>query len=115
MNLPSTLRRLTTFNGQDGSPMWSLDGKFIYYVSEVSGTPANLVRQDAEGKTAPVPITFHKDDAVRRARISRNGEWIAYECGGDIWVASTRSGTPARKVAIEVHADDKVNSDETRL
>ncbi len=110
----SNNRQLTTFNGQDGSPMWSADGKTIYYVSEIGGTPANIVRQDAEGKTAPVPLTFHKDDAVRRARISRNGEWIAYECGGDLWVASTRSGTPARKVAIEVHADDKANSEETR-
>jgi tricorn protease len=110
----SNNRRLTTFNGQDGSPMWSADGKTIYYVSEVGGTPANLVRQDAEGKTAPVPLTFHKDDAVRRARISRNGEWIVYECGGDLWVAGTQSGTPTRKVAIEVHADDKANAEETR-
>src|SRR5262245_1914982 len=33
-------RRLTHFNGQDSSPMWSPDGRTLYYVSEVHGTPA---------------------------------------------------------------------------
>ncbi len=36
--------RLTNFAGQDGSPMWSADGKNLYYVSEFFGTPANIVR-----------------------------------------------------------------------
>src|SRR5579885_1533598 len=84
----SNNRRVTSFNGQDGSPMWSPDGRFVYYVSECLGAPANIVRQDAEGRTQPQPITFHKEDAVRRARISGNGEWIVYECGTDIWIAS---------------------------
>src|SRR5271166_5246205 len=30
----SNNRQLTSFNGQDNSPMWSADGKAIYYVSE---------------------------------------------------------------------------------
>ncbi|MGE3807505.1 MAG: S41 family peptidase [Gemmataceae bacterium] len=106
-------RQLTSFNGQDSSPMWSPDGKFVYYVSEHHGTPANIVRIDAAGKTKPSLMTFHKDEGVRHARISKNGEWLVYECGTDLWLASTREGVPARKLAIEVHADDKVNPDST--
>ena len=34
----------------------------------------------------PSRSRIHKDDAVRRARISGNGEWIVYECGADLWV-----------------------------
>jgi len=112
-------RQLTNFAGQDGSPMWSADGKWIYYVSEFYGTPANIVRMpstpvgnaDSSTVTATPPqqITFHKDDAVRRARISANGAWIVYECGADLWIASTKEGVPPRKLAIEVNADDKVN------
>src|SRR5439155_25037173 len=81
----SNNRRLTTFNGQDTSPMWSMDGQWIYYVSEETqpkgergGTrtaantpfedsgratqigPANIFRRDATGKSAPQQITFHK-------------------------------------------------------
>jgi tricorn protease len=107
-------RRITTFNGQDASPMWGPDGQTLYYVSEFFGTPANIVRHDLTGKHKPQLLTFHKDDGVRRARISANGEWMVYECGADLYVASTREGHPPRKLAIEVHADDKVNPDTTK-
>jgi tricorn protease len=109
-------REVTRFHGQDGSPMWSADGRFLYYVSEQFGTPANIVRQEWDAKagkprSAPQQLTFHKDDSVRRARISANGEWLVYECGADLWVLSTKSGLP-RKLAIEVHADDKTNPEQ---
>ena len=89
--------------------MWSADGQSFIYVSEVFGSPANIVRQDRRrpSKSKPVQITFHKDDSVRQARISGNGEWIVYECGPDLWVVSAKGGPP-RKLAIEVHADDKI-------
>jgi tricorn protease len=105
---------VTSFNGQDGSPMWSPDGQYVYYVSEVYGTPANIVRQQQPSKPDPKPeqITFHKEESVRRARMSANGEWIVYECGPDLWVVSTKGGSP-RKLAIEVHADDKTNPEKT--
>jgi tricorn protease len=106
-------RRLTQFNGQDNSPMWSPNGRFLFFVSEMFGTPGNIVRQEWDAKTStarssPQQLTFHKDEGVRRARISGNGEWIVYECGADLWVLSTRTGS-TRKLAIEVHADDKTN------
>ncbi len=126
-------RRLTTFNGVDTSPMWSADGQTLYYVSEFYGTPANIVRlpvppvadapgspktpvADAPGSPGPKPqsVTFHKDDGVRRARISGNGAWIVYECGPDLWVVSTKEGAQPRKLAIEVYADDKANPEEVK-
>jgi tricorn protease len=114
-------RRLTTHTGEDISPMWSPDGKVIYYVSDAGsspGSPANIVRQEVQvshgGPLAvsnpPQPVTFHREDSVRRARISASGEWIVYECGPDLWIVPTSGGSP-RKLAIEVHADDKTNPD----
>jgi tricorn protease len=104
-------RRLTSFDGQDVSPMWSPNGKALYYVTERFGT-ANIARLDpAVGDAGPIQrLTFHADDAVRRARISANGEWIVYECGADLYVVPVAGGPP-RKLAIEVHADDKTNSE----
>jgi len=109
-------RRVTDFTGQDTSPMWSADGRRLYYVTEQFGTPANIVFVNTVltpfgrliGK--PQQLTHHKEDGVRRARISANGEWIVYECGTDLWVASTKGGSP-RKLAIEVYADEKSNSE----
>jgi tricorn protease len=111
-------RRVTDFDGQDTSPMWAPNGHTLYYVSEFHGTPANVVRQvlsrepQGSAKAKPDQITSHKDEGVRRARLSRNGEWIVYECGADLWVVSTKGGA-ARKLAIEVHADDKTNTERT--
>lgn len=115
----SAVRRLTDFPGQDTAPMFSPDGKRIYYVSEVQGGPANIVSADLNTATSPPTpagspraLTNHKDDSVRKARISGNGEWIVYECGGDLWVTSTKDGQ-SRKLAIEVHTDEKFNSEKT--
>lgn len=102
-------KQITHFNGQDHSPSWSPDGKFIYYVSEHHGTPANIVRLPLnDPKGDPEQLTFHKDEGVRRARLSGNGKWLVYECGPDLWVLCLKDGT-SRKLAIEVNADDKTN------
>ncbi len=58
-------------------------------------------------------MTSHKDEAVRKARISGNGDWIVYECGADLWIASTKEGIAPRKMTIEVNADDAVNTETT--
>lgn len=110
----AAVRKATESNGQDLYPMFGPDGKKLYYVSDVLGGPANVVAVDLKPTAPPTPagppkaLTKHTDDAVRRARISGNGEWIVYECGGDLWVAGTRDGL-SRKLAIEVHVDEKVN------
>ncbi len=112
----SNSKRLTTFDGQDHSPMWSADGTTIYYVSEHHGT-ANVVKLplaslgDPTKAAKPAQVTSHADEAVRRARISKNGEWIVYECGGDLWVVGTNDEYKPRKVAIEVNADEKSNNE----
>jgi tricorn protease len=106
-------RQVTAFAGQDNSPMWSADGRWIYYVSDVHGIPANIVRvpADANKDAKPQQITFHKDDGVRKARIGGGGNWIVYECGADLYLVSTRDGATPRKLLIEVHADDKSNTE----
>jgi tricorn protease len=44
-------RQLTTFNGQDSSPMWG-PGEQTSTTSAVHGTPANVVRQASVGREA---------------------------------------------------------------
>ena len=109
--------RVTTFDGQDSYPMWAADGHKLFYVSENGSKPGcnNVVCQELNGDNAPTGglkrVTQHDEDMVRRARISGNGEWIVYECGADLWVVSTRGSIPPRRLAIEVNADDKSNTE----
>ncbi len=111
-------RQLTDFNGTDSSPMWAADGAAIFYVSERFGTPANIVRQEISPadsglpRKPPQPVTDHKDESVRRARINTRGDTIVYECGTDLWIHSL-SDRRSRKLAIEVYADDKSNAEKT--
>ncbi|MBA4191521.1 MAG: MdsD protein [Planctomycetaceae bacterium] len=110
-------KRLTSFDGQDSSPMWAPDGRKMYYVTEMGSKPgcANVVAQNLGGGSVAeggyLRLTTHDEETVRRARISVNGEWIVYECGADIWVVGTKTGAPPRKLAIEVNADDKSNTE----
>jgi tricorn protease len=103
--------RLTDFTGEDTSPMWSPDGRTIYYVSECLGSPANIVRKSLAAGSKPERVTDHKTEGVRLARMSRDGKWFVYECGGDLWIAASTGAPAPRKLAIEVHADDKENID----
>jgi tricorn protease len=105
----SNNRRLTTFNGQDHSPMWSADGANLFYVSEQFGD-GNIVRlpANASGTAKPVQVTTHSGESVRRARISRNGEYIVYECGPDLWVTGTRDVSKPRKLAIAVRGQKAI-------
>jgi tricorn protease len=102
-------RCVSSFPGHDGSPAWDPDGRSLFFVSEVHGTPANIVRRTLDEPAAPQAVTSHKDDAVRRARLSGNGQWLVYECGPDLYVVSTRPGSTPRRLAIEANADDKAN------
>ncbi len=105
-------RQVTKFDGQDTSPCWAPDGKTLYYVTHKLGEHANIVRRRISPK-APAKleaVTSHKRNSVRQARLSRDGNWLVYACGPDLWVVSTK-GTPPRKLLIEAYADDKTNPD----
>lgn len=104
-------RRLTSFNGQDGSPMWSADGRWIYYVSEENGV-SNIFRRAADGTGLPVQITHHTPEGVRRARISRNGEWIVYECGFELYrLHVSEVHAQPQRIPIVARADLASNPD----
>ena len=118
----SEATKITNFEGQDASPMWSPDGRKLFYVSEQDGPKgfANIVVQDLDPGTPPkargtaTALTTHREESVRRARLSGDGRWIVYECGPDLWVVGTaKNASPPRKLAIEVHADDKLNAEKT--
>jgi tricorn protease len=107
-------RRVTSFLGQDNAPMWSGDGRHLYYVSDRFGV-SNLVKQEIASDFAgpvgiPMQLTHHTGDRVRKARLGAAGTAIIYECGFDIFVYDI-ADNKSRKLEIEATADDKTNPD----
>ena len=100
--------RITNYEGMDQWPMYSRDGKTVYYVSDrlSPGTP-NLVFSASSGGT-PIALTKHSEGAVRWPSISRNGDLIAYEREGDLYTIGTSGGQP-KKLRILAPTDDKEN------
>ncbi|NSW77736.1 MAG: PD40 domain-containing protein [Chthonomonadetes bacterium] len=82
--------RLTDDNIPDTQPMWSPDGKTLYFLSERDGT-ANLWAMGTDGKGAK-QLTRYRGDGVRFPQIARNGSLIAYEQGMDICTLNPASG-----------------------
>jgi tricorn protease len=107
-------RQITTHLGNDNAPMWSPDGKFLYYVSDRFGVP-NIVRQkiadDLSGPVGtPEQVTFHTGEGIRKARLGAGGKAFVYELGFDLYIHDL-DAKKSRKLDIEAFADERGNPD----
>ena len=57
-------RQLTSFKGDNRSPLWAADGKQFYYLSEESGS-FNVFKKGLSVQDNPVQLTHYKDCPVR--------------------------------------------------
>ncbi|MCB9641129.1 MAG: PD40 domain-containing protein [Myxococcales bacterium] len=76
-------KTLTSHEGSDLWPMWSADGRFVYFVSDRSGC-ANLWRISTKGGKAEAVTTF-TTGPVRWPLIARNAHRIVYERDFRLW------------------------------
>ncbi|MDW8319769.1 MAG: DPP IV N-terminal domain-containing protein [Armatimonadota bacterium] len=82
--------RLTQTDTPDTFPMWSPDGRTLYFLSERDGT-YNLWAMDLDSKSAK-QMTRYKGDGARFPQIARNGSLIAYEQGMDLCALNPATG-----------------------
>ena len=99
-----TLTRLTFDPGEDFNPLWSPDGEWIAFTSEMNGDPPQLHRMPADGSRAPeqlLIISGSRGDVP--TSWSPDGSFLAYTSGGgDIWLLPLEDGSqPAPFVQSE--------------
>lgn len=82
--------RLTQDNIPDTQPLWSPNGKTLYFLSERDGTH-NLWAIDVASR-AVKQLTRYRGDGIRFPQIARNANLIAYEQGMDICTLDPVSG-----------------------
>src|SRR6266542_222660 len=111
--------QLTKGGAKDAWPMWSGDGKTLYFMSDRSGAQniwslsgATLPGATVPGATvpgatvpgatvpgAPKQVTSFKDGRVLWPSISKDGRTIAFERDFGIWTVETATGQ-AREVSV---------------
>lgn len=93
-------RKITTFDGEDRTPVWAQDGKSFYYLSERDGS-FNIYRSDIEGRNI-TRLTSHTGHPVRFLSAAKDGT-LCYGFNGEIY--TLKEGEPAKKVTVSIAAD----------
>ncbi len=101
-------RKLTSFRGEDRNPVWSPDGKTLYFLSERKGSfnvwKLDPFAKDADGTAKQV--TSHKVHPVRFLSMARNGT-LCYGFNGAVW--TIRDGGRPRRVPIKIPPVERQN------
>ena len=97
--------RLTTFNGEDRTPVWASDQQSFYYLSEQDGSFNIYRRSLASGKDTQV--THEKKNPVRFLTSSTSG-LLCYGYDGEIY--TVREGAQPQKVNISITTDNSAPS-----
>lgn len=93
-------QRLTTFKGEDRTPVWAPDGRSFYYLSEEKGS-FNVYKRPLTGGSA-VQLTHHTKNPVRSLTASRNG-LLCYNYDGELY--TLKEGGKPQKVEVRIVTD----------
>ena len=89
---------VTKGGAKDAWPMWSGDGKTLFFMSDRSGAQ-NIWSSSAQGGAAAKPVTTFKDGRVLWPSITKDGRTIAFERDFGVWTVEMATGQ-AREVPI---------------
>ena len=93
-----TYQAVTKGGAKDAWPMWSGDGKMLYFMSDRSGAQ-NIWSASLTQPSDAKALTTFKDGRVLWPTISKDGKTVAFERDFGIWTVDTSGGSP-REVSI---------------
>ena len=103
----NTHKKVTSFNGEDRTPIYTDNEKAIYYLSEESGS-FNIHKMAFDYTAKSQQITSFKKHPVRFLSSSNDGT-LCFGFDGDIYILKA-NGKP-QKLAISIAVDNKSNND----
>jgi tricorn protease len=101
-----THKKITSFAGEDRSPVFTDNDKAFYYLSEESGS-FNVQKMGMEGGKAQ-QLTSYKKHPVRFLSSSNDG-LLCYSYDGELY--TQKGAAKAQKVNINISADAKNNNE----
>ncbi len=84
-------RRIVEEDARQGWPMWSADGRAIFYISDRTGAE-NVFRQSLDAKEPPKQISHFEDGRLLWPSISYDGSDIVFERAFGVWRLDVNSG-----------------------
>lgn len=96
-----THKKISSFEGEDRNPIFSSDGKSLFYLSEITGS-YNITEQDLAMSNQPKTITTFTKHPVRFLSSSSNG-LLCFHYNGEIFTQKLNSSP--QKVNIRIAAD----------
>jgi Tol biopolymer transport system component len=97
--------KLSTFEGEDRNPVFSADGKTVYYLSERSGS-FNVWKMELSNPEKTEQVTFFEKNPVRFLSIT-NQDDLCFGYNGEIYLK--KQWKKPEKVNISLLADEKEN------
>ena len=97
--LTSQYSKLTTFRGEDRTPVWSSDGKSFYWLSERDGT-FNVWKRNIDGSQEQ-QLTHHSGNPVRFLTAANDGT-LCYGYDGELYIWRNEQ---EQKVSVSITAD----------
>lgn len=101
-------QRISAFAGEDREPVFSRDGRNVYYLSEEKGD-FNVHRMPVTGG-ASTQLTFLKHHPVRHLSISADGT-LCFNHHGTLY--TLKEGGQPQKVAVRIAVDQRYNPERT--
>ena len=98
--------QISNFEGEDREPVFSADGKSVYYLSEKKGSQNVFKRNIATG--AEVQLTNFKDHPVRHLSRSKS-DALCFSWNGEIY--TLKEGNKPTKVMVQINADFRGNEE----
>lgn len=96
-------RFVVEHDGEDRDPVYSPDGKKVYFISQRNGGDLNVYEKDidADPKTARA-LTEFKDEPVRFLSASKDG-LLCFSYAGELY--TLRPGQSPQKIKVSIHSD----------
>ena len=99
-------KQISTFEGEDREPVFSSDGKSVYYLSEKKGSQNVFKKNITTG--AEIQLTSFKDHPVRHLSRSKN-DMLCFTWNGEIYTMKEEQ-QPA-KINMVINADFRGNEE----
>jgi Tol biopolymer transport system component len=96
-DLPSGPVQKLTLEGDSFTPSWSADGRTVFFLSQRDSRPVALYQRRADGSTNASLVLGHGTPMVN-AVVSRDGAWVVFAAGGDIFARRTSGDTAVARI-----------------